>query len=119
MNKMKLIYAKSVNICIPEFNAFCSTKVAAVYGCPIEKQSSEVFCKKGVLRNVTKFTGKQLRQSLFFNKVAGLFSINLQGCNFIKKEALAQVYFPVNFANFLRTLFLTEHLWWLLLTFEH
>ena len=31
----------------------------------------EVFCK-GVLRNFTKFTGKHLCQSLFFNKVAGL-----------------------------------------------
>ena len=28
----------------------------------------EVFCKKGVLRNVVKFTGKHLCQSLFFNK---------------------------------------------------
>ena len=34
--------------------------------------------KKGVLRNLTKFTGKHLCQSLFVNKV-------------IKKEALAQV----------------------------
>ena len=33
---------------------------------------TEVFCKKGVLRNFTKFTRKQLRQSLVFNKVAGL-----------------------------------------------
>ena len=35
----------------------------------------EVFCKKAVLtvlRNFTKFTGKLLCQSLFFNKVAGL-----------------------------------------------
>ena len=31
----------------------------------------EVSCKKGVLTNVAKFTGKQLCQSLFFNKVAG------------------------------------------------
>ena len=31
-----------------------------------------VFCKKGVLRNFAKFTGKDLCQSLFFNKVAGL-----------------------------------------------
>ena len=31
-----------------------------------------VFCKKGVLRNFAKFTGKYLCQSLFFNKVAGL-----------------------------------------------
>ena len=31
----------------------------------------EVFCKKDVLRNFTKFTAKHLCQSLFFNKVAG------------------------------------------------
>ena len=44
---------------------------------------SGVFCKKGVLRNFTKFTGKYLRQSqsLFFNKV-----------DFIKKETLAEVF---------------------------
>ena len=28
--------------------------------------------KKGALGNFAKFTGKHLRQSLFFNKVAGL-----------------------------------------------
>ena len=38
----------------------------------------------------------------------------LEASNFIKKETLAQV-FPVNFVKFLRTPFLTEHLWWLLL----
>ena len=32
----------------------------------------EVFCKKGVPQNLTKFTGKHLCQSLCFNKVAGL-----------------------------------------------
>ena len=31
-----------------------------------------MFYKKGVLKNFAKFTGKQLCQSLFFNKVAGL-----------------------------------------------
>ena len=30
----------------------------------------DVFCTKGVLRNLKKFTGKYLCQSLFFNKVA-------------------------------------------------
>ena len=30
----------------------------------------EMFCKKGVLRNFAKFTGKHLCQRLFFNKVA-------------------------------------------------
>ena len=42
--------------------------------------------KKGVLRNFTKFTGKHLCQSLFFNKVSG------GTCNFIKKENLAQAF---------------------------
>ena len=35
-----------------------------------KKQPPDVFCKKGVLRNFKKFTGKHLWQSLFFNKVA-------------------------------------------------
>ena len=38
-----------------------------------QKQPPEVFCVKSVLRNVTKFTRKHLCQSLFFNKVAGLY----------------------------------------------
>ena len=33
---------------------------------------SKVFCKKGVLRNFAKFTGKHLCQSSFLNKVAPL-----------------------------------------------
>ena len=39
-----------------------------------ENRSSHQKCsmKKGVLRNFTKFTGKHLCRSLFFNKVAGL-----------------------------------------------
>ena len=52
-----------------------------------QKQSPEVFCKKSVLRNFTKFTGKHLCQSLLFIKVAGL---SLQ---FYQKETLAQVFF--------------------------
>ena len=31
----------------------------------------EVFCKKDVFKNFTKFTGKHLCQNLFLNKVAG------------------------------------------------
>ena len=31
-----------------------------------------MFCKKGVLKNLTKFTEKHLRQSLSFSKVTGL-----------------------------------------------
>ena len=37
-----------------------------------QNQPPKVFCKKGVLRNFAKFTGKHLCQSLFFNKVAGM-----------------------------------------------
>ena len=47
----------------------------------------EVFCKKGALRNFAKLTGKHLRQSLFFNKIAGI-----KASNFIEKETLAQVF---------------------------
>ena len=38
----------------------------------IEVATRGVLCKKGVLRNLTKFTGKHLCHSLFFDKVAGL-----------------------------------------------
>ena len=40
------------------------------------KQLPEVFCKKCVVRNFAKFTGKHLRP---------------EGCNFIKNETLAQM----------------------------
>ena len=33
----------------------------------------EVFCEKGVLRNIAKFTGKHLYQSFYLNKVATLW----------------------------------------------
>ena len=49
----------------------------------------EMLCKKGVIRNFAKFTGKQPSQRLFFNKVTGL---RPKACNFIKKESLAQVF---------------------------
>ena len=38
----------------------------------IQKQPPDVFCKKGVLKNFAKFTGKHLWQNVFFNKVTGL-----------------------------------------------
>ena len=63
-----------------------------------------MFCKKDALRRFTKFTGKHLCQSLFFNKVAGLL-----------KKGLWYKCFPVNFVKFLRTSFFMEHLQWLLL----
>ena len=66
----------------------------------------EVFCQKGVLENVAKFTGKHLSQSLFFNKVTLLIKL---------KTRPWRKCFPVNFEKFLRTPCPTEHLRWLLL----
>ena len=60
----------------------------------------EIFCKKGVLKNFAKFTGKHLCQCLVFNTVAGL-----RPATSLKKR-LWHTYFPVNFAKFLRTPFL-------------
>ena len=38
----------------------------------VRSSRPEVLCKKGVVRNSAKFTGKDLCQSLYFNKTAGL-----------------------------------------------
>ena len=56
--------------------------------------------RKVVLGNFTKFTGKHLFQSIFFNKVAGLRPATLL------KKRLWHRCFPVNFVEFLRTPFL-------------
>ena len=62
-----------------------------------------MFFKKGVPRNVAKFTGKVA------GKVAGLRPATLL------KKRLWHCCFPVNFVKFLRAPFLTEHLRWQLL----
>ena len=69
----------------------------------------EVLCKKHALKNFAKFPGKHLCQSLFFNKVAGSGPATL-----LKKRTWHRC-FPLSFAKFLRTPFLTEYLWWLFL----
>ena len=57
------------------------------------------FIRKVVLRNFAKYTGKDLCQSLSFNKVTGLRPATLL------KKRLWRRCFPVNFAKFLRTSF--------------
>ena len=59
--------------------------------------------KKGVLRNFARFTGKHLRQSLLFNKVAGLspFLQNTSGRLLLK-------HLPKNIRKDV-SLFLTHH----------
>ena len=58
-----------------------------------QKQSPEMLCEKGVLRNFAKFTGKHLCQSFFFNKVAALSSrAQVFCCEFfeISKETFSE-----------------------------
>ena len=64
-----------------------------------------MFCKKAVVRNFAKFTEKHLRQSLFFNKVAGLSTAPL-----LKKRPWHSC-IPVNLAKFLTTPFLQNNVY--------
>ena len=57
----------------------------------------EVFCKKGILRSFTKFTGKHLCHSLFLNKVADRLL-----------QTLAQV-FSCEFCEISKNIFFIEH----------
>ena len=70
--------------------------------CNEQKQPPEVFCKKGILRNFAKLTGKNLCQSLSFNNVAG------EACNFITKETLVQL-FSCEFCEISKNKFSTEN----------
>ena len=67
----------------------------------------EVFCEKDVLKNFAKFARTYLCQSLFL--------IKLQALGPDTKRPWHRC-FPVNFAKFLRTSSLTEHLRWLVLS---
>ena len=66
----------------------------------LEAATGGALYKKGVLRNVSKLTGKHLCQSLFCNKVAGLRPATLL------KKRLWHRCLPVNFEKFLRKTFL-------------
>ena len=58
---------------------------------------------KGFLKNFAKFTGKHLCQSLFLNKV-------VTGSGTLLKKRLWYRCFHLNFAKFLKTPSVTEHL---------
>ena len=64
--------------------------------------------KKGVLKIFTKFRGKHLCQSLFFNKAAGLGPATL-----LKKRLWHT--FSCEFCEISKNTFFTKHIWWLLL----
>ena len=65
----------------------------------LETVVQRVFCKKSVLKNFTKFTGKHLSQSLFFNKVSG------PRVAFLLKKTLVQV-FSCEFCEIIKNTFL-------------
>ena len=60
----------------------------------------DVLCKKSILKNFTKFTGKHPGWSLFFSKVPSWRPATLL------KKRLQYKCFPVNFAKFSRAAFL-------------
>ena len=59
--------------------------------------------KIDIPKNFTKFPEKNLCQSFFLNKIAGLT------CNFLKRNCSTGIFLWI-FANFLRAPFFTEHL---------
>ena len=63
--------------------------------CSYKSSHPRCSIKKGVLKNLTKFTGKHLSQSLFLIKLQALL-----------KNRLWHKCFPVNFVKFSRTPFL-------------
>ena len=71
----------------------------------IQKQPPDMFHKKGVLWNFAKFTGNSSVRVSFITK------LQAAACKFIKKRLWHRRFrFPVNFAKFLRTFFLTKNL---------
>ena len=82
----------------------------------VEKQPPEAFCKKMCSWKFRKIHRKTPVPEAFFNKVAGLRSATLlkkrlwpQASNFIKKEALVQV-FSCEFCEIPKNTFFTEHI---------
>ena len=80
----------------------CHITVLFIKGVKKMKQPLEVFCKRRCSQKSCTIQRKHLRQSLFFNKVAGL--------GFIKEETLAQV-FSCKFGEISKNTYFIEHLW--------
>ena len=98
MNNLQIFFDMSKIHYLSLKNKFFKVKLLK-----IQKQPPDVFCKKGVLRNFAKFTGKHLYQRVFFNKKL------LKTCNFIKKDSVAQV-FSCNCCEISKNTFFLEHL---------
>ena len=88
----------------------CSMCTQACYYVLSSARSSPpgVFCKKAILRNLAKFTGKRPCHRLF------LIKLQASALQFIKKDSLAQL-FSCEFCEISKNIFFTEQLRWLLL----
>ena len=92
-----IVYKNTIKNCSTTLQAFFFLSFSLHH-----KQPPKMFCKKGVLRNFAKFTGKHVCQNLFFKKVAGLSPAAL-----LQKRPWHRS-FPVNLTKFLRTPFLQK-----------
>ena len=68
-------------------STFIAPTIFIIHFSKFRSSHLEVLCKKGVIINFVKFTGKHLCQRLFFNNVSGL-----RPATFLKKESLIQVF---------------------------
>ena len=83
------------------YSEWCLSSSETSFSYSERSSRPEVFCTKDILKNFTKFTGKHLCQSLFFNKVADIRP------------------FSCGFCKIFRNTFFTEHLQLLLLILTH
>ena len=65
------VHLSRENLLLKKYDTTLINKLNSTF----RSSSPGVLCKKVVLRNSAKFTGKHLCQSLFFNKAAGLCCI--------------------------------------------
>ena len=68
-------------------STFIAPTIFIIHFSKFRSSHLEVLCKKGVIINFVKFTGKHLCQRLFFNNVSGL-----RPATFLEKESLIQVF---------------------------
>ena len=84
---------------------FYHCQISSLFSLRCRSSHPGVFCRKGILRNFTKFTVPE--SEYFFNNV-------YQACNFIKKEASVQV-FSYESCKISKNTVFTENFRWLLL----
>ena len=114
LNKHTKINKQSYKFTIKDFQRSPETHVKVNLFLYFRSSQQRCSLRKGIFRNFAKLTRKHLCQSLFFNKVA-----DLRPATLLKKKKLLHRCFPVNFAKFLRTLFLQNTSERLLLLLEN